>query len=62
MATDIQDQDGVSITRFAAGQGQVAFQVTWRSSDPNQLFNFVSFDDIFDADAFAQLLRKRLVR
>jgi hypothetical protein len=62
MATDIQDIDGVSITQFCLCPGRVAFQVTWRSSDPNQLFDFVEFDDVFEADAFAQLLRKRLVR
>ncbi len=62
MATDIQDKDGVTITQFAAGQGRVAFQVTWRSSDESHLFDYVHFDDIFDADAFAQLLRKRLIR
>lgn len=62
MATEIQDQDGVSITRFAAGNGRVAFQVTWRSSVEGQLFDYVHFDDVFDADAFAQLLRKRLIR
>lgn len=62
MATDIQDKDGVTITQFAAGQGRVAFQVTWKSSVEGHLFDWVTFDDVFDADAFAQLLRKRMVR
>jgi hypothetical protein len=62
MSTEIQDKDGVTITRFAAGQGRVAFQVTWRSSDKEHLFDYVCFDDIFDADAFATLIRKRLIR
>ena len=62
MSTQIQDNNGVSITRFSAGQLGVAFQVTWRSTDPNSLFDWVEFKEQADAEAFAALLEQRLVR
>lgn len=63
MSTTIQDKNGVSITQFAGGaEHGICFQVTWRSEDPEQLFNFVSFNNRFDAEKFAELLEKRLVR
>lgn len=62
MSTQIQDKNGISITRFSAGEHGVAFQVTWRSTDPKQMFDYVHFTSQEDAEAFAELLEKRLVR
>ena len=63
MSTEIQDKNGVSITRFFAGEEHgTAFQVTWRSSDPDHLFDFVSFTNQEDAETFAELLETRLIR
>lgn len=62
MSTTIQEQNGVSITRFAAGDGRTAFQVTWRSDSEDHLFDFVCFNNLFEATKFAELLENRLVR
>lgn len=61
MSTTIQEQNGVSITQFATGQG-IAFQVTWRSDSEDHLFDFVCFNNLFEATKFAELLENRLVR
>lgn len=51
----------ISLTRFASYDGP-AYQVTWRSSDKEHLFDYVCFEEWADADAFIAILRKRLVR
>lgn len=62
MSTTIQDKNGVSITQYAAGNGRIAVQVTWPSEDPDRLFDYVSFTNLWDATKFAELLENRLVR
>jgi len=65
MSTTIQEKNDISITRFFAGEDVgVAFQVTWHSSDKNNIFafDFVSFVSQEDAEKFAELLEKRLIR
>lgn len=51
----------ISITKFASHNGP-AYQITWRSSDKEHLFDYVSFEQWADAEAFVAILRKRLVR
>lgn len=51
----------ISITKFASTNGP-AYQVTWESSDKEHLFDYVSFTEWADAEAFIAILRKRLVR
>lgn len=61
MSTEIQDKNGISITRFFAGEEHgVAFQVTWVGSE--HIHNWVHFTSQEDAEAFAALLEKRLIR
>lgn len=56
MATEIQDKDGVSVTRFSRFENQSGFQVTWG------LNKFVQVDNQDDAEAIAEILRKSLIR
>lgn len=51
----------ISITTYSILDG-IAYQVTWRSSDKEHIFDYVSFEDYTDVEAFVLLLRKRLVR
>ena len=51
----------ISITRFASPTGP-AYQITWRSSDKEHLFDYVSFQTWEEAEEFVAILRKRLVR
>lgn len=51
----------ISITKFASSNGP-AYQVTWRSSDKEHLFDYVSFATWVQAETFVLALRERLVR
>ena len=62
MSTIIQSNNGVSITRYAAGHGRIGFQVTWRSEEPGRLFDYVSFESQEIAEQVAALVEQRLVR
>ena len=62
MSTVMFENTDITVTRFAAGVGRTAYQVTWRSSDKEHLFDYVSFDSWEKAHAFSVLLAERLVR
>ena len=48
----------ISITRYASATGP-AYQITWRSSDKEHLFDYVNFDDWETAKKFALILNER---
>lgn len=50
----------ISITKFCHKPGQMAYQVTWKSSDKEHLFDYVSFENWIDAKVFVQLLEARI--
>lgn len=51
----------ISITKYASHVGP-AYQITWKSSDKEHLFDYVCFKEWEDAEKFILILRKKLVR
>lgn len=50
----------ITVTSYAAGKGQTAYQVTWRSTDKEHMFDYVCFKSEDDAYKFVDLLKVRI--
>lgn len=50
----------ISLTKYARGAGKVGYQVTWRSSDKEHLFDYLNFETIEEAYDLIELLKKRV--
>lgn len=62
MSTQLQEKDGVYVTRYARGQGKgFGYQVTWRS-DETHLPVWVCVESEQDAFTFANIIRNSIKR
>ena len=51
----------ISITKFASSNGP-AYQVTWKSTDKEHLFDYVELQEWSDVQSLVEVLRKRMPR
>lgn len=59
MSTVLRELNGISITQYGIGNGELAYQVTWETSNTlfgNEGTTWLSFNSLLDAEKFAALL------
>ena len=59
-STSMVEGTDISITKFASKNGQ-AYQVTWKSSDKEHLFDYIQLENWIDVQVLVEILKARIV-